>query len=581
MAGNISEPSSALSFASSYVSNGSSADVEPRSSLEIVSLSKLSSNLERLLVDKDFDCSDAEIVVEGEPVAVHRCILAARSKFFYEIFAKGGGNAVEGKHRYQIGDLVPEGAVRVEAFKTFLGYLYTGKLRPSPVEVSNCADGVCAHDACGPAINFAVEMMYASSLFQISELVSLLQRRLINFIDKALVEDVIPILLVAHRCRLSLLQKHCVQRVSRSNLDYMSLAKELPADAVEEIKLLREPPSSPGEASLPKPVNPREKTIQRIHRALDSDDIELLMMLLEESNITLDDANALHYAVSYCDSKIIKEILPLEGVDVNLKNSRGYTPLHLAARRREPAIVVSLLDKGASVRIVADDGQTAATICRRLTRAKDYNSKAGHGQETNKDRLCIEILERELRRDPIAGEELVMSPVVPDDLHMKLLYLENRVAFARLFFPMEAKVAMEIAQADQTLEFGGLSTSRASSNNLNDVDLNETPIKLKERLQTRMEALRKTVELGKRYFPNCSSLVDKFMDDDIQDLLILEKGPPEDQSLKRMRFIELKEDVLRAFTKDKAQRSRSVISSSSSSSSSLRHDKLPYRAARC
>ncbi|CAA6658059.1 unnamed protein product [Spirodela intermedia] len=540
MAANLSEPSSSLSFTSSYISNGASAHptspfagAEPRSSLEIVSLSKLSSNLERLLVSKEFDCSDAEIVVEGEAVPVHRCILSARSRFFFDLFSKGGAAAAdggaaaaEGKPRYHMSDLVPQGNVRV----------------------STCAHGECAHDACGPAINFAVELMYASSVFQIPELISLLQRRLTNFIEKALVEDVIPILLVAYHCGLSLLQKHCIQRVSRSDLESTALVKELPAEAVEEIRLLRDPP--------PPDNGP-------IYRALDSDDVELLLMLLQESSSTLDDANALHYAVAYCDSK------------------QGYTPLHLAARRRDPAIIVSLLEKGASALIVADDGQTAVTICRRLTRAKDYNSKTGHGEETNKDRLCIEVLERELKRNPMArGEELVMSPIVPDDLHMKLLYLENRVAFARLFFPMEAKVAMEIAQAERTFEFAGLSASRGSSNNLNNVDLNETPIMLKERLQTRMEALRRTVELGKRYFPNCSQVVDKFMDDDIQDLLALEKGPPDDKNLKRMRFMELKEDVRKAFTKDKAESSRSGISSSSSSSSSQRAERKSSRGVR-
>ena len=246
-----------------------------------------------------------------------------------------------------------------------------------------------------------------------------------NFIEKALVEDVIPILLVSCHCRLSVLQKQCIQRIARSNLDDTSLYKELPQDAVEEIKILRHPPPPSPLPPVP-PQNSKDRTIQRIYRALDSDDVELLTMLMDESKISLDDATALHYAVSYCDSKVIKEILQLDGVDVNLKNGRGYTPLHLAARRREPAIIVTLLEKGASVMVVADDGQTAVTICRRLTRSKDYISRTGHGHETNKDRLCVEILERELRRDPMSEAEIVLSPIVPDDLHMKLLYLENR-----------------------------------------------------------------------------------------------------------------------------------------------------------
>ena len=42
-----------------------------------------------------------------------------------------------------------------------------------------------------------------------------------------------------------------------------------------------------------------QKRVRRIHKALDSDDVELLKLLLDESNVTLDDAYALHYAAAY------------------------------------------------------------------------------------------------------------------------------------------------------------------------------------------------------------------------------------------------------------------------------------------
>jgi len=76
-----------------------------------------------------------------------------------------------------------------------------------------------------------------------------------------------------------------------------------------------------------------------------------------------------------------------------------------------------------------------------------------------------------------------------------------------------------------------------------------------------------TVEMGRRYFPNCSEVLDKFMEDDLPDLFFLEKGTPDEQRIKRTRFMELKEDVQKAFNKDKAVINRSVLSSSSSSSS--------------
>lgn len=165
----------------------------------------------------------------------------------------------------------------------------------------------------------------------------------------------------------------------------------------------------------------------------------------------------------------------------------------------------------------------------------------------------------------MAGDVSVTSHTMADDMHMRLLYLENRVAFARLLFPSEAKLAMDIAHAERTSEFSGLS-SKGSNGNLSQVDLNETPVMQKKRLLARMEALMKTVEMGRRYFPHCSEVLDKFMEDDLPDLFYLERGSLEEQKLKRSRFRELKEDVQKAFNKDKAEFNRNGLTSSSSSS---------------
>lgn len=585
MANHSTEPSSSLSFtSSSHLSNGSYSyrqankspsysGVElgppgppPSTNLEVISLTKLSSNLEQLLVDPSCDYSDAVFIVEGTPVGVHRCILAARSKFFLDLFQKQA-ESLDGKPKYVINELLPYGKVGYEAFLVFMNYLYTAKLKPSPMEVSTCVDNVCNHDACRPAIHFAVQLMYASSIFQIPELVSLFQRRLLNFIGRALVEDVIPILVVAFHCQLSQLVAECVDRVARSDLDSISLEKELPHEIAESIKLLRLKSRSDDEHNM-EVVDPlREKGIRRIHKALDSDDVELVKLLLTESDITLDEAYALHYAVAYCDPKVVTDVLGLGLANVNLRNHRGYTVLHIAAMRKEPSIIVSLLTKGACALDLASESQSAVSICRRLTRPKDYHAKTEQGQEANKDRICIDVLEREMRRNPMAGDASVSSQTAADDLHMKLLYLENRVAFARLLFPTEAKLAMDIANAETTSEFSGLSASKGSSGNLREVDLNETPIMQNKRLRSRLEALMKTVEMGRRYFPHCSEVLDKFMEDDLPDLFYLERGSQDEQRIKRRRFMELKEDVQKAFNKDKAEFNRSRFSSSSSSTS--------------
>lgn len=182
----LKEPSSSLSFTSScHLSNKSASNInqsgswfpEKGPSLETISLSKLSSNLEQLLTDRSFDYSDAVIVVENVPVCVHQCILAARSEFFHELFQQERGSCGERESRpkYYMGDLLPYGKVGYETFMNFLSYIYTGKLKPAPSAVSTCVYSPCDHDACRPAINYSVELMYASSIFKIYELVSLLQ----------------------------------------------------------------------------------------------------------------------------------------------------------------------------------------------------------------------------------------------------------------------------------------------------------------------------------------------------------------------------------------------------------------------
>ncbi|KFK41854.1 hypothetical protein AALP_AA2G179400 [Arabis alpina] len=577
----LTEPSSSISFTSSHLSNGSigsnNISSNSASNLEVVSLSKLSSNLEQLLSNPDCDYSDAEIIVGGVSVSVHRCILAARSKFFQELFKKEKKNSKTEKPKYHLKDMLPYGVVAYEAFCYFLSYIYTGRLKPFPSDVSTCVDSVCAHDSCRPAIDFVVELMYASSVLQVPELASSFQRRLCNFVEKSLVENVIPILLVAFNCKLTELLDQCIERVARSDLDKFCIEKEVPFEVAEKIKQLRLK-SPQDEENNPKVSDKFLERIGKILRALDSDDVELVKLLLTESDITLDEANGLHYSVAYSDPKVVTEILALDMGDVNFRNSRGYTVLHFAAMRKEPSIIVSLIGKGANVSDFTCDGRSAVNICRRLTTPKDYQTRTGKGPESSKSRICIDLLEREIRRNPMVADTPMCSPYMPEDLQMRLLYLEKRVGLAQLFFPTEAKVAMDIANVEGTSEFTGLPPpSNGLTGNLSEVDLNETPHMQTKRLLTRMEALMETVKTGRRYFPCCSEVLDKYMDEyidaDILDDVHSEKGSPQERKLKRMRYRELKDDVQKAYSKDKESKiARSCLSASSSpsSSSSLR-----------
>ena len=48
-----------------------------------------------------------------------------------------------------------------------------------------------------------------------------------------------------------------------------------------------------------------------MNRALDSDDIELVRLLLDEKKISLDGAHGLHYAAAYCHPRTLAHLLDL------------------------------------------------------------------------------------------------------------------------------------------------------------------------------------------------------------------------------------------------------------------------------
>lgn len=55
--------------------------------------------------------------------------------------------------------------------------------------------------------------------------------------------------------------------------------------------------------------------MKRIHKALDSDDVKLVRMLLKEWHETLDDSHA-HFPVFFCDLKTSVEVSELGIVNV-------------------------------------------------------------------------------------------------------------------------------------------------------------------------------------------------------------------------------------------------------------------------
>ena len=82
------------------------------------------------------------------------------------------------------------------------------------------------------------------------------------------------------------------------------------------------------------------------------------------------------------------------------------------------------------------------------------------------------------------------------------------------------------------------------------------------------------MESGRRFFPNCSEVLDQLLEDDTLGTLLLEKGTKEEQRKKRMRYMELKQDVMNAFNKDLAEQKWTRMPSSSSGSNSPKGNRI-------
>jgi len=77
------------------------------------------------------------------------------------------------------------------------------------------------------------------------------------------------------------------------------------------------------------------------------------------------------------------------------------------------------------------------------------------------------------------------------------------------------------------------------------------------------------VEMGRRYFPHCSEVLDKYLDEAPDDIF-LDQGTSEEKTSKKMRFMELKEEFQKAISKDMAENKKSGRFPASSSSCSPR-----------
>ncbi|KAL3755266.1 hypothetical protein ACJRO7_002333 [Eucalyptus globulus] len=139
-----------------------------------------------------------------------------------------------------------------------------------------------------------------------------------------------------------------------------------------------------------------------------------------------------------------------------------------------------------------------------------------------------------------------------DDVELVRMLLREALALAKLLFPIEAKVAMDIAQVDETSEYPLVSIENLACKQGANVDLNEAPFKIQEEHLNRMRALSKTVELGKRFFPRCSAVINKIIDTgDLSWLGTVGDDTPEEQLRKKQRHTEVEEEMTEAYTQDR------------------------------
>ncbi|EOA34947.1 hypothetical protein CARUB_v10020031mg [Capsella rubella] len=532
---------------------------------DVSALRLLSNSLESVFDSPEDFYSDAKLVLaDGREVSFHRCVVSARSPFFKNALAAAekekDSNAIV---KLELKEIAKDYEVSFDSVVTVLAYVYSSRVRPPPKGVSECADDNCPHEACRPAVDFRLEVLYLAFIFKIPELVKLYQRHLLKIVDKVFIEDALVILKLANICGTSCtkLLDRCIEIIVKSDVDKVSLDKSLPEEIVKQIIGKRK--------ELGSEVPELELHVSKIHKALDSDDITLVNLLLTEGHTNLDDACALHFAVAYCDVKTATDLLKLDLADVNRRNPRGYTVLHVAAMRKEPQLILSLLEKGARASETTLEGRTALLIAKRATMAVEYNNVPEQSKHSQKGRVCVGILEEADKRVTIPTDAPPLA-MAAKELKERLLDLENRVALAQRLFPTEAQMAMEIAQMKGTCEFIVTSDEPAhlTGKKRTSPDVDIAPFKILEEHQSRLKALTKTVELGKRFFPRCSDVLDRIMDcDDLTELACGEEDTPQNRLQKRQRYMEIQESLKKAFTEDKLEIRNSSHAASSSSTS--------------
>lgn len=102
-----------------------------------------------------------------------------------------------------------------------------------------------------------------------------------------------------------------------------------------------------------------------IHEAAKGGNVEAVEQQLRHgTNVNIQDElgnTALHYAVTEAQLAVVNVLLGQPKLDINLRNKRDETPLHLAGSEGRPKIAALLIENGAEIN--ARDGGNMTALC--------------------------------------------------------------------------------------------------------------------------------------------------------------------------------------------------------------------------
>jgi len=285
--------------------------------------------------------SDVTLVCEDQQFKVHKLILAARSEYFRRMFA--AGYAESNSKEIKVYDVQPA------VMRAVLKFLYTGEVD------LRLADAALGFETVGKRVRtlpFALAVLEAANQFLLEDLKAKCEHNIGNLL-LSFVEQ-IEVLIVAERANAQLLREFCLSQLKALRrlplaLDEFITEKLLPDDIAQLIyetaqipplhtqdgrllvELMRKPIDLRiVEKSLNEGANPNK--IYGLHHAVVSGQLEVIKLMLNHSKSEINTADykmdsPLNIAVRSLNHEIIS-LLVNAGANIEQEDKNGRKPLH-------------------------------------------------------------------------------------------------------------------------------------------------------------------------------------------------------------------------------------------------------------